>query len=565
MSKRFSLLLLASAISASGAATETWSSQLFPKVGGKFTIQTANFVGRNWTLDDFSYAGYRLGEDSLGNVPCHRVVRITGRGDISAELQQAIDAVGTAGGGIVAIPKGHFTMSSAVSIPYNNVSILGESSADTLIRIPSNYDSHEGTNMAEAVFTFGRKLNSSNRGWVDRGPVIATVSSPVPRGAVAVETDDASKVGIGSWVVVQQYFWQTLVDNNSRTPDKWQANSTFDHSIFSFSYLRRVISKSGNRIVLDAPVPTTLDPANNPVHIRLTDGTMHENSGIARLTISFEPNIDPRTGRPHGTAVYFEGMRDGWVYDVHLLDFPRNGFYADFSARITFLDSSVKGAQDKGGNGYGYGFLEGASQSILYRRCRGEDTRHNFISSRSLTSLIVYNRCVSVNATEPDDTHYAFEQAILWDNHTQLNGDSLTAFNRGDESNGAYETLASGVIWNFFGDGLPGRLPQGGAVFVKPSPDGEAIVIGVNGKHRVYDNSKGNTVSPFVPGDPMPAFAGFQVGIGAGALGNVLYEGLYQPGLDPESLYDAQLQNRIGAPPSDFHAFCPSETTVAAE
>ncbi len=141
MSNRFSLLLLASAIATSGAATETWSSQLFPKVGGKFTIQTVDFAGRNWTLDDFSYVGYRLGEESLGNVPCHRVARITGRGDISAELQAANDAVGTAGGGIVAIPKAHYTMSSAVSIPYDNVSIMGESSADTLIRIPSNYDS----------------------------------------------------------------------------------------------------------------------------------------------------------------------------------------------------------------------------------------------------------------------------------------------------------------------------------------------------------------------------------------------------------------------------------------
>jgi hypothetical protein len=447
-------------------------------------------------------------------------------------------------------------MSSAVSIPYDNVSITGEGSADTLIRVPSDYQSHEGSNMAEALFTFGRRLNTSNRGWVDQGPVVATVSSAIPRGALAVETGDASKVDIGSWVVVQQYFWNSLVDNNSHKPDQWPANSTFDHSIFSFSYLRRVVDRSDNRIFLDAPIPTTLDPANNPVHIRLTNGSMHENSGIARLTIAFDKNTDPRTGRPHGTAVYFEGMRDGWAYDVHVLDFPRNGFYTDFSARITFLDCSVTGAQDKGGDGYGYGFLEGASQSILYRRCRAEDTRHNFISSRSLTSMIVYSRCASVNATEPDDTHYAFEQAILWDHHTQLNGESLTAFNRGDESNGAYETLASGVIWNFSGDGLPGSLPQGGAIFVKPSPDGEAIVIGVNGKHQVYDNSKGNTVSPFARGDLMPASPSLQVGTGTGSLGNVLYEGLYQPGLDPESLYDAQLENRIGNVQPDFHAAC---------
>ena len=68
----------------------------------------------------------------------------------------------------------------------------------------------------------------------------------------------------------------------------------------------------------------------------------------------------------------------------------------------------------------------------------------------------------------------------------------------------------------------------------------------------VFDNSKGNTVSPFVPGELMAAHAGLQVGKVGDALGNVLYEGLYEPGLDPESLYEAQLENRIGHAPLDF-------------
>ena len=130
MSKRISILLVASAIGASCATAETWNSQLFPKADGKFTIRTVSFAGREWTLDDFSYTGYRLGEESLGNVPCRKLVRITGKGDISAELQRAIDEMGHTGGGIVAIPKGNYTMSSAVSIPYDNVFIVGENSAD---------------------------------------------------------------------------------------------------------------------------------------------------------------------------------------------------------------------------------------------------------------------------------------------------------------------------------------------------------------------------------------------------------------------------------------------------
>jgi hypothetical protein len=548
--------LTAVAALATSLCGQNWNSQLLPKRDGKFTFRTVEFAGRQWTLDDFSYVGYKLGEQSLGGDPCRRVFRITGKGDISAELQAAIDTFGKLGGGIVAIPKGTYTMSTAVSIPWDNVSIVGAGSAETLIGVTSDYHSLEGANMAQGVFTFGRTPNSSNRGWVDRGPVLTKVSAVIERGSLTVDADDASGVEIGAWVVVQQYFSQALVDANSQSPDQWKANSTFDHSIFSFGYLRRVVAKQGKRVSLDSPIPRRLDPADNPISLRLTDGNMHENSGIAGLTIAFANNTDSRTGRPYGTAIYFEGMRDAWVYDVHVSNFGRNGLYADFSARITFLNCVVKRAQDKGGDGYGYGFLESASQNLLYRNCLGQDTRHNFISSRSLTSMIVYNRCTSENATDPDDTHYAFEQAILWDKHTQLNGEGLDSFNRGDESNGAYETLASGVIWNFFGDGIAGSVAHGGAIHVKPSPDGEAIVVGVNGKHLVFDNSKGNTVTPFVAGELMPPAAGLQVGTSKEALGNVLYEGLYQSNLDPESLYEAQLEMRTSRAPAEYTGLC---------
>ena len=57
-------------IIATAAIAQSWNSRLLPNVNGTFTPQTVNFAGRNWTLDDFSYAGYFLGVKSLGSVPC---------------------------------------------------------------------------------------------------------------------------------------------------------------------------------------------------------------------------------------------------------------------------------------------------------------------------------------------------------------------------------------------------------------------------------------------------------------------------------------------------------------
>ncbi len=552
--------LVIAGFTAMSSIAQSWNSRLFPNVNGKYTEQQVSFAGRSWALEDFSYAGYYLGTKSLGSVPCN-VVQVTATGDITQAVQAAVDSVGKAGGGIVRIPAGSYTMSASVAIPYNNVSIEGAGSGLTTISVPSNYASENGS--TDGLFTFGRPLGAPpNNGWVNKGAVLASVTAVVHRGDVQLTVDNGSKINMGDWIVVQQLFWAAQVNNNSASPHPWLVNTCCE---FSFTYLRQATAKSGNQISLDAPIPWTLDPANNPVRVRMTDGQMKENVGLRGMTIQFANNTLASTGRPHGSAAYFEGVRNGWVYDVKALNFPRFGIYLSFSARITILDCWVQTAQDKGGESYGYGFLESPAQNILIKRSHGEDNRHNFITSHPLTSLVVHTQNVSVNETEPDDTHYAFEQAILWDKHTQLNGGAIEMINRGDESgtvSAAYETLASGAIWNFYGDGVKNQLVSlDGALYLKPSPDGQLIVVGVNGAHAVYDDTK---QSPFTPGQQMQANAGLQVGSDPGALRNVLYEGLYQTGLQPASLFETELANRIGTTPADWIDVCGAAPSLNA-
>ncbi|MBS1859348.1 MAG: hypothetical protein JST11_28500 [Acidobacteria bacterium] len=543
---------------AAGAGAQSWNSQLLPLSGGKFTPQTVSFAGRNWSLDDYSYAGYFLGARSLGSVICN-IVDITASGDITQPVQAAVTAVGNAGGGIVRIPAGTFSMSAPVAVPFSNVSIEGAGSGQTLINVAANYGTDNGS--TDGLFSFGRALGAPvNNGWINKGPVVANLPAAVLRGDMQVAVDSAAKIAPGDWIVIQQLFWPALVANNSASPHPWPANQCCE---FSFTYLRQVTGIAGNQVSLDAPIPWTLDPANNPVRVRQTDGQMKENSGVKGLTIRFANNVLSATGRPHGSGVYFEGVRNGWVYDVQVLNFPRYGIYLSDSARITVLDCWVQTAQDKGGGGYGYGFLASPAQNVLIKRSHGEDNRHNFITSHPQTSVVVLTQNVSINETEPDDTHYAFEQAILWDKHTQLNGGAIEMLNRGDESgsvSAAYETLASGAIWNFYGDGARNHLASlNGALYLKPSPDGQLVVVGMNGAHAVFDNSQGR---PFVPGQQMPAAAGLQVGNSAGALQNVLYEGLYQTGLQPASLFETQLANRLGTVPADWIDACGSSPTL---
>ena len=161
----------------------SWYSQLFPFNAGLYDEANVNFKGRNWHIFDYAYAGYKTGSTSLrSGVPCN-ITTIMGSGDITIELQQAIDNVGAAGGGIVRIPSGTYTITEhslhggvhPIGINYNNVSVEGAGSDRTIINIPPEHIYNNDSNAFEGVFTFEKNRWAWNKGWVDRGQILSGV------------------------------------------------------------------------------------------------------------------------------------------------------------------------------------------------------------------------------------------------------------------------------------------------------------------------------------------------------------------------------------------------------
>ena len=71
----------AGAIPAAQGPDDRAESRLLPFINDQYTIQTVHFADRDWTLDDYSYAGSYLGQQSLGSVPCN-VVAINASGAV---------------------------------------------------------------------------------------------------------------------------------------------------------------------------------------------------------------------------------------------------------------------------------------------------------------------------------------------------------------------------------------------------------------------------------------------------------------------------------------------------
>lgn len=533
----------------------SWTSQLFPYNGstGKYETATVNFNSRSWKLLDYSYTGYNLGETPLQtNIPCN-ILTITGTGDISQELQDKINTVGLAGGGIVKIPAGNFiiTQTSAakpIGINYPNVSVEGAGSSLTKINIPKTHAYSDDANAFEGVFTFEKGYFAWNKGWVDGGTDISHVNNTIAEGSTYITgLTSLTSVTVGSWIVIQQYFWPAFNTTNSN--GVW---TTSDRE-YTFTYLRKVLSKDASGITVDAPIPYTLNPANSTIFIK-TSGTtngMLNNVGISGMTISFDDNNNGYNGSrtagfPSGCAIYFEGVVNGWVKDVTVINFPRYGIHPDYSARITIEDCFIKKTQDYGGGGAGYGFYVNCSQNILIKRCHGEQARHNFILSRALSHYVVMTQCESFDAAESEDTHFGFAHALLRDQFIMGNGNALNGYNRWTTSGNAYESFGTGAVWNLYGDGYQGQW-HAAEVNINPSSDGYAMEVGVAGNYKVNDGAGYAPAGTFTSGTVVSNNAGLQVGP-ASWRQNVLYEGVgYQSGLLPASLYEEQLKNRVGA------------------
>ncbi len=557
-------LMFATAATIAGPAA-AWTSSLYPSADGvTFSRPTISYGGRQWQMPDFSYAGYQLGASAPGSdLPC-RVERLAGTSDITSNLQAAVDRIGQAGGGTVVLPAGSYTISRSISVPYSNVSIVGAGSNKTLINVPSTYRPSEDDE--EGVFTFGNTIGGHNKLWIDQGRVLGTVVQRATEGSSNLTLANAASVAVGQWIVIQQYYWSSLVRAND-TSGTWKG---YDSTSFpppnspsrqwSFVYLRKVSAKSGNTITVDAPIPMTLDPANNAIGVRSVDvrasGSpmgMRENLGLRGVSVNFADNANGAGSFPTGVGVYFEGVRNGWVNDVLVRNFPRHGISLESSARISVTDSAAIRAQNVAGGGRGYGFVVAASQNLLFRGNYAEMTRHGYNTQFGLNSVIVYSRNESAGTRmNGDDSHFGFAQQLLWDSHRMTNGSGLLLTYRGSMSGNAQETNYSSVVWNPSDNGYRGT-GNGGMISLNPSAQGYSMLIGGAISYPVIDDAillGTGTVFPPRPGLQIGLVP--EVPVPGARNQNVVVEGLQQSGLVPNSLLEQQLKARIGGEPAGF-------------
>lgn len=543
----------------------TWRSSLYPN-NWLPPASSASFATAK-LIQDFSYAGYRRGEEPIPTVT-GPVFNVTNYGavanslsDSTVAIQNAINAAAAAGGGVVLFPAGEFRVSpqggQCLSISSSNIVLRGAGTSQTFL-LNTSY-----TMNGKAVIRVGP-------GSVTTGTphaITANLTGPTRR----IPVQNAGTFSRGNMVRIQWEFtsgWVT--ENNQQT---WWGTSAPDAA----TYLREVTATNAPEGWIEVDVPTRywIKTRDNPT-VRTVSGLLR-NVGIESLAVGnlqhpgsgwAEDDYTDSTKAAYdadgSVLISIRDARDCWISSVdsraatsntrtcHMLS---NGIRLYNCTRVTVRNCQMRRPQYGGGGGNGYMYRIQNSNECLLQNCIADFSRHGFVISHAGTSGNVFRQCEdretgraigsSSSGYTTDgsgsDSHQHFSHSNLWD-QCHAHNSFYTAHHRlaigGSTPHGV--TSAHSVFWNTTGSGS--RYGSPGNPIVRSEQLNQGYIIGT----RSTDANNAYFTSVTTGGNTSPADH-----VEGENTGNLL---------QPASLYLDQLSRRLR--PVGAIADCRAATNV---
>jgi hypothetical protein len=516
----------ASMLVASGATN--LSAWYFPGPSGRM-IRQPDALGNR--VLDFSGVGYKGGGVAIPSVATKTNVSPVA-GDNAARLQAAINYVSAlpldANGfrGAVQLAPGFYPVSNTLVIAASGVVLRGAGEGGNTNNNTVLYATYVGTAQPSLILF----SNSS---------VYTTLTTHnitnvyVPVGARSFNVDSTSGFSAGTTVFVRRpstSLWITNIGMNLVSP-AWTAGS-FD--IYPDRTITRV---EGNSITLDAPLTCALEQQYGGGTIfsyswpgRMTNVGVENLRGISYFNPTVLTNTSATTNyladeNHTWELVSFEGaIANGWARNITASNFA----YACVSLagtsaskpgvrNITVRDCTSLDPVSEITGGRRYAFVLNDCQFCLNQNCYTRNDRHQFVMQSLTVGPNVFVDGLSDIAWNDCGPHFRWSTGATWDNvtvHGDVASDGVLAIrNRGNLGTSHGWAGANEVVWNSQADGF----------VVESPPSARNWLIG--------------SIGPLVANTaaiPYPAPAGTYDSLGT----NVF----------PNSLYYAQLQDRLAAP-----------------
>ncbi|KRE46816.1 glycosyl hydrolase family 28-related protein [Paenibacillus sp. Soil724D2] len=534
----FMLVLSFVVPSKSAYAGTPWSSSVYPS---DWTPGFKDAQGR--FLQDFSYAGYWRGEKSIPATPPGATYNVvtqygadsSGANDSTNAIQNAIDAAGAAGGGIVYLPAGTYrvkpqgTATSALWINKDNVVLRGSGKTSTFIY-------NDSTSMRSKAVIRISPVTSAD--WFTPTNTPTSIRSDVHPLAMSIPVNSVSGYSVNEFIIVHSDATDAFIAEHGMT-GKWDA------SVKGPTFYRKItgIDASTNTLTLDIPIRYDVKTRDNARVYKI--GEAIAETGIEDLSIGMKQHTGTGWGdldyNVAGTGAYdvhdskaitIVNAKNSWVDDVnsykpssnsgdyHLLSY---GITINQSRTVTIQNTHFQKPQYKGEGGNGYLYAIQGSDNLV-QNATATNGRHNFNFRSMWTSGNVIYNSTSNTPRLATDFHMHLSMANLFDNMT-LNGDFIEAVYRPYGTIEHGWTTTQSVIWNTNGT----AYAAGQSSIVKSKQFGQGYVIGTRGA--------ANGVTYTVPGSDGSAPQDLVQGIGTGL------------DLVPQSLYlDQKAKRSIGGP-----------------
>jgi hypothetical protein len=553
-------MLLASFATISFAAT--WQSQLVTMdAGGNLTYNTDPASGSK--IADFSHAGYHGGEIPLpnvgsgaGDIPVKVTVSAI-TGDNTALIQDAIDQVSAlpmlANGyrGAVRLSSGTFTISGTLVISESGV-VLAGSGTDTVIR---NTFSGAGSADASGYTIITAKGNSGGSPFSNNlvaSSSTAITTGVIPVGSYSFEVADSSQYAVGDLVlVVQPWTDAWLATINYGGTDTTGYGGATNNNVWTSSggphrYQRYIKKIEGGTITLDAPVFENLmrDLAPSYLIKYNATGTNNYKTHIGIENLLIENTYASDTDENHAdNSIVFKRTQDCWARNVITRYFSHAGImFMDASTRATVMNCSAIDPKGVATGGRFYNFGTERAQLILFTKCYARGARHSYIcNGTTLDNGIVFHDSVADKPIATAEAHRLWSNGILYDNVRFTNHNVTTAlglYNRGSMGTSHGWAAVHSVAWNC-------AVSNGKRISIQRPLD-----TGPTNAHGAQNYAIGCMI--YTGTGVTGALGNANNVTGQGAFNNSYItaghiEGTNQAGIEPASLYTAQLAARLAA------------------
>jgi hypothetical protein len=482
-----------------------WQSSKVVTVNGQLTYPED---GEGNRIPDFSNAGYRGGDVEIPNIT--RIAATIPAGSSLAQINSIITSanVSASNPGVVLMEAGTYSISGTINV--NKPGLVLRGAGDGRSGGPVTLIRQTNTSTSDDFSTIHFSgTGDENFGSEVSGSRSEITTSWVKVGARSFNVANSGLYSVGDNVVIEHpsnAAWKDAVD-----PEGWWDTVNFGTDRY-IRYHRYITAISGNTITVDAPVFNHLKRSLSVSYLY-----KYNRSGTLKECALESISVEAAAGNKY--AVIFSRVENCWIQNSSVRNFQRGGFLINrASTRCTVYNCrSVDPTGTEIGNNW-YNFHVERGQLILFDSCYTSKSRHAFIANgNGLDSGVVVLNSTMNDPRTSAEMHKYWGQGMLFDNCMTTNrgtDDVIRFYNRGGSGDNHGWSAAHCVIW--------ASNAGGGAFTVMKPVQAQNYAIG--------------SLNASVNGQ----------GINGGTGPKGYEEGTGQPGLEPASLYLAQLAERLG-------------------